>query len=135
MHALSFKIGNSNLESIDIYNYLGVTFYEKTVYTFNSELLEKTTGGALGSIINKIHGLKDCGFKTYDNLYNACVVPVLDYCSSVWVFKSYQNIDNVQNRTMRYFLGVHRFTPIPAMVGDTGWLSSVYRRWLAMLRV
>ena len=131
----SFKIGNSNIESVDRYNYLGVTFYEKTVYTFNSELLEKTTGGALGSIINKIHGLKDCGFKTYDNLYNACVVPVLDYCSSVWVFKSYQNIDNVQNRTMRYFLGVHRFTPILAMVGDTGWLPSVYRRWLAMLHL
>ena len=106
MHALSFKIGNSNLESIDIYNYLGVTFYDKTDYTLNSEFLGKAAGCALGSIINKIHGLKDCG-----------------------------KIDNEQNRAMRYFLGIHRFTPIQAMVGDTGWLSSVYRRWLAMLRV
>jgi len=42
--------------------------------------------------------------------------------------KSYQKNDNVQNRAMRCFLGVHRFTPILAMVGDTGWLPSVYRR-------
>ena len=53
MHALSLKIGNSNLESIDRYNYLGVTFYDKTDYTLNSELLGKAAGRELGSIINK----------------------------------------------------------------------------------
>ena len=131
----SFKIGNSNFESVDRYTYLGVAFYEKAYYTSNSELLGKAVSRALGSIINKIHGLKDCGFKTYEKLYNSCVVPVLDYCSSVCGFKSHQNIDNVQNRVMRYFLGVHRFTPILAMVGDSGWLQSVYRRWLAMLHL
>ena len=131
----SFKIGNSNLKSVDRYKYLGVTFYEKADYTFNSELLGKAAGRASGSIINNIYGLKDCGLKTYETLYNACVVPVLDYCSSVWSFKLYQKIDNVQNRVMRYFIGLHRFRPILAMVGDTGWLSSVYRRWLAMLRL
>ena len=97
--------------------------------------LYKAAGRALGSNINTIHWLKECDFKTYEKHYNACVVPVLDYCSSVWSFKLYQKIDNVQNRAMRCFLGVHRFTPILAMVGDTGWLPSVYRRWLAMLRL
>jgi len=35
---------------------------------------------------------------------------------------------------MRYFLGVHRFTPVLGMIGDTGWIPSVYRRWLTMIR-
>ena len=35
---------------------------------------------------------------------------------------------------MRYFLGVHRFAPTLALLGDTGWIPSVYRRWTCMLR-
>ena len=59
----------------------------------------------------------------------------MDYCSSVWGVKRHQSLDNVQHRAMRYFLGVHRFTPILTMVGDTGWLPSIYRRWRSMIRL
>ena len=68
--------------------------------------------------------LKESGIKTYENLFNACVVPVLDYSSSVWGFNDYASIDAVQNRTIRYFLGVHRFAPKVAINGDAGWLPS-----------
>ena len=47
----------------------------------------------------------------------------------------HQSVENVQLRAMRYFLGVHRFTPILATVGDTGWLSNIYRRWQSMIRL
>lgn len=62
------------------------------------------------------------------------MVPVTDYGSSVWGYKSYAQLDYIQNRAIRYFLGVHRFTPILAIVGDSGWLPSQYRRWLNILR-
>uniref|UniRef100_K1QAP6 Uncharacterized protein n=1 Tax=Magallana gigas TaxID=29159 RepID=K1QAP6_MAGGI len=35
---------------------------------------------------------------------------------------------------MRYFLEVHRFTPILFLNGDVGWLPSQFRRWFCMLR-
>jgi hypothetical protein len=35
---------------------------------------------------------------------------------------------------MRYFLGVHRFAPTLALIGDTGWVPSVYRRWVSIIR-
>ena len=57
------------------------------------------------------------------------------YSSSVWGVKRHQSVDNVQHRAMRYFLGVQRFTPILAMVGDIGWLLSIYRRWRSMIRL
>ena len=38
------------------------------------------------------------------------------------------------NRAMRFFLGVHRFAPTAGVVGDMGWLSLKYRRFIAMLR-
>ncbi len=63
------------------------------------------------------------------------MVPILDYSAAVWGYRQYQQIDNVQNRAMRYFLGVHRFTPGLALTGDTGWLPSTYRRWAGMLRL
>ena len=36
---------------------------------------------------------------------------------------------------MRYFLGVHRFTPILAIQGECGWLSSFYRHQLNFIRL
>jgi hypothetical protein len=88
----------------------------------------------LGAVISKVHSLKNTGFKTFEKLYVLCVVPVLDYCSAIWGFRNDQQIDNIQNRTIRYYLGVHRFTPVLALTGDTGWLPSIYRRWLNMVR-
>ena len=130
-----FHIGESKLETIDKYKYLGIIFHEKLNFSYNCDALSKAAGRALGGIISKVHGLKDFGFKSYEKLYNACVTSILDYCASAWGFKNYQKIDNVQHRAMRYFLGVHRFTPVLAMTGDTGWLPSVYRRWGCMLRM
>ena len=48
--------------------------------------------------------------------------------------RKYQSCDNVQNRAIRYFLGGHRFAPLLAINGDVGWLPSIYRRWLNIIR-
>ena len=34
---------------------------------------------------------------------------------------------------MRFLLGVHRFTPVPALYGDTGWLKPRESRYLCLL--
>ena len=62
--------------------------------------------------------MKDFGFSTFEKLYESCDIPVLDYGASVWDYKAYTEIDSVQNRAIRYFLGVHRFTPSLAINGD-----------------
>ena len=129
-----FKIGGDTLELVDHYKYLGVIFQERSDYSINCEALSKGAGRALGSLINKIHHLKDFGFRAFEKLFNSCVVPILDYGASVWGTKQFQSIDNVQHRALRYFLGVHRFTPILALYGDSGWLPSLYRRWICVLR-
>ena len=67
-------------------------------------------------------------------MYNASVIPVIDYSSEVWGFSKASTCDKVQNRALRYFLGVHRFCPVPAMYGDTGWFECKYRRFMNMLR-
>ena len=96
--------------------------------------MTKAGGCALGSVSSKIHNLKEFGIKTYEKIFNACVVPVLDYSSSMWGFNDNASIDAVQNRSIRYALGVHRFTPRVAINGDVGWLPSKERRCVNMVR-
>lgn len=42
--------------------------------------------------------------------------------------KDYQCTDMVQNRSLPYFLVVHRFAPKLAINGDVGWMASKMRR-------
>jgi hypothetical protein len=35
----------------------------------------------------------------------------------------------------RYFLGVHNFTPVPALQSEMGWLPCKYRKYMNMVRL
>ena len=70
------------------------------------------------------------GYKTYLQLYNSCVCPVMDYSSGVWGYNHFEKAESVQHKAMRIFLGVHRFAPILALEGegDFGWVTPGHRR-------
>jgi hypothetical protein len=90
---------------------------------------------ALGALRNKIYSLKNVGFRTYTKLYHSGVTPILDYCSGIWGYRTFKCIDDIQNRALRYFMGVHRFCPLPILEGDMGWKSSVVRRHIEIMRL
>ena len=129
------KLGNQSVAYTSVYRYLGVHLNEHLDFSTTADTLSKAGGRALGAVISKIQNYKEVGFKTFSKLYYSCVVPVVDYCSSIWGFKNFDKIDMIQNRAIRYFLGVHRFTPILAITGDMGWIISTHRRWVNMLRL
>ena len=83
---LQFQIGDNTLELTEKYKYLGVIFTEKNDVTLNAENLTRNGGRALGYVISKLQTLKEFGIKTYEKFFNACVVPILDYHSSVMGF-------------------------------------------------
>ena len=129
-----FKIGDQLLQYTSVYRYLGVHLNEHLDFAVTAEILAKAGGRALGAVISKIHSYKDVGYNTYSQLFNSCVVPVLDYCSGVWSFKYNEKSDMIQNRAIRYFMGVHRFAPILAITGDMGWIVSSDRHCVNILR-
>ncbi len=55
------------------------------------------------------------------------VCPVMDYGSAIWGFKTYDKLEQVHNRAMRFFAGVHRLCPKPGFTGDMGWLDCLSR--------
>ncbi len=74
------------------------------------------------------------GHSTYTKLYHSLVAPVTDYGSAIWGFKSYSELDKVQQRALRFFTGVHKFAPTVGYTGDMGWLSNRGRWKLNTLR-
>lgn len=49
-------------------------------------------------------------------------------------YKSYKAANNIWNIAMGFFMGVHRFAPVPVLIGDTGWIPARYRCWVAMIQ-
>ena len=58
----------------------------------------------------------------------------MEYGSSCWGFKQISKCDNVQNRAIRFVLGVLRFTPISFLYSEMLWQCTRYRQWLNMIR-
>ena len=131
----NFMYDDEKLTIVPEYKYLGVIMDEHLNFNSCSKTLAESGGRALSAIISRLKSHKDVGFKSFTKVYDACVVPVTDYGSGVWGKFNVKHSDLVQNRACRYFLGVHNFTPIPALQAEIGWLPPKYRKYLNMLRL
>ena len=129
-----FKYGNKTLDKISEYKYLGVILDEHLTFTPCSKILSESGGRALGAVISKFKQFKDVGFNTFSKMYESGVIPVMDYGSGVWGFTKNTHSESIQNKASRYFLGVHNFTPIPALQGEMGWFPTKFRKFISILR-
>ena len=138
-----FKINEETLEYVDNYKYLGVIMNENMKYDSAIKRITDSAGRALGSIINKAKSYRDIGASTFTTLYQRCVSPIMCYGAGVW--GSHRDAPklchNIQKRAIRYYLGVHRFTPIDSIQGDMGWISipttiniEILRLWNRMIK-
>ena len=130
-----FMFGTTNLEVVSRYKYLGLVLDEFLNYETTAAILAESGGRALGAVYSKFKKLKGLGYNTYITLYNSGVTPILDYCSGVWGYAGFDKINTIQNRALRYYLGVHRFAPNLAINGDMGLTSCRIRRKIAMLKL
>ena len=100
----------------------------------SAEKFAEAGSRALGALISKFKDVKNVSYNCFTKLYNACVATVLDNASEIWGFTKSSACEKIQYRAIRYFLGVHRFCPIPAMTGDMGWPECRQRRMINMIR-
>jgi len=132
---VDFKYSNAILDKVPSYKYLGVIFDEYTKFDFCTKALADSGGRALGAIISKFKSLKNVGYKTFEVMYNSGVKPVLEYGSGVWGHVNGNCINSIQNRAMRFYLGVHKFSPNLALCGDLGWLTPKLSRYIGRVRL
>ena len=129
-----FMLNDNLIECVDKYKYLGIILDEHLLFNVTASVLANSGNRALASIYTKFNKLKGLGFKTYSKLYHTGVAPILDYCSGIWGFQKFGYLDSIQNKAIRFFLGLHRFAPNLAINGDIGWASCSLRRWIEMIR-
>ena len=130
-----FIYGGETLEIVKEYKYLGIILDEYLNFNTCSKSLADSGGRALGAIISKFKYMKDVGFMSYSKMYESGVIPVVDYGSAIWGSAKHKQSELIQNRTIRYFLGVHNFTAIPVLHGEIGWLPVKYRIQVNKLRL
>ena len=130
----SFMYGSSKIEMVDTYKYLGVVLSDHLKHSVIAEVLASAGGRALGAVITKFRNFRNIGFSTFTKMYDTSVVPVMNYASEVWGYKEYNVCEKVQQRAIRYFLGVHSKSPLLSLEGDMGWENLQSRRHINMVK-
>ncbi len=68
-------------------------------------------------------------------MYQANIVTIADYSSSVCGYANYDFCVKVQYRAIRYFFGVHPKAPLLDLEGDMGLQNSKVKHFLAIIRL
>ena len=131
----TFTCGSNELKIVDRYVYLGLTLTEFLNFTVMAKMVSQAAGRALGLLIAKYKTLGGMPFDVYNKLYDALVWPVIAYGAAVWGDRSYSCIEAIQNRAMRFYLGVGRYTPSAGVAGDMGWTPTLIRQWKSVSNV
>ena len=122
-------MNNIEVEKVSTYCYLGVTLE----FDLNSDsiIMQLSAAGSrtFGQIIGKTRSNYDLGFSSFTQLFNSCVIPILDYAVGVWgTGKNTRKLDQVQEHAYRYYSGVPKTCPLAALNGDYGWTPGIVRR-------
>ena len=116
------------------YKYLGLTINEFLDYKITTEKLSDAAGRALGQICSKTIKHDGLPYITYTTIIDSCVNSIAHYASEIWGFKSYEANLKLHLRAARFFLGLPKNAPIPAILADIDWLYPVYNTQIKMVR-
>ena len=130
LYNIPFTIDGKELDMVHSYKYLGLHLHEHLDMTFTAKHVAKAAQRALGLLIAKDKAHGGMPFDIFTKLYDTLVQSVIDYGAAIWGFQNYNCINNVQNRAIKYFLGVNKRTSNAVSIGDTGWTSQTTRQWI-----
>ncbi len=107
------------LENVPYYKYLGVTMSTRLSWSPAQSTLAAQARKAL-FVINEVNYQCDFSFKTACNVFDKCIVPILNYGSEVWGPYVHEVIETVHTKFCKNQLGVGVNTPTPAVLGECG---------------
>jgi hypothetical protein len=70
---------------------------------------------------------------TYTKLYDSTPWSTISYGAAIWGDRRMSCITAVQNRALRFCMGVGRYTPNTEVTGDTGWLDAEVKQWISVI--
>lgn len=106
----TFQFGSENIEIVNKYEYLGVTFHFNG--SFNEHVRSvitrsKITAGMVGGVINR-NGVEN--WSCIRKLYCSTVVPTFTYCMAVWGVRYKQELEKIQLNFFKNLFYIKRNT-------------------------
>ena len=116
-----FTCCNSVISYAANYKYLGIIFNEHLSWKSAIEAISTSVSRAASLIICKYRSCGGFNYKIYSRLYECLILPIVNYSSFLWGFKSYPEINKMQYKLIRNFLALNKNTPLEALIGEMGW--------------
>ena len=129
-----FLFGHLPIYTVQTYTYLEIIFDENLTFSECIKTRTDAVGRALGGLISKCQELKGLGYDSNCKLCDCLVVSVQDYGAEIWSIVNSKTAEKNHEREMKYYLGVHNFTPLPALYGEISWSAVKYRHHVQLLR-
>ena len=102
------------IDTCTYYKYLGVIISSRLSWSPAQKTLAQQAGKAM-NVIRKFNYDCNFSFKSSDELFDRCVVPVLTYGSEVWGTAVHFSIEQILSKFCRHQLGVGSKAPTPAV--------------------
>ncbi len=122
------------MQYVDNYKYLGCWLNEFSNDKKTVEALTAAAGRSYGRIVGLFKKLGDMDYNTFVTLFQSYVLPVANYGAAVWGFKDHQAPRVLQNKISRFYLGTHRFAPVPATALLMDLTCIQLTRWQEIIR-
>lgn len=106
-----FYYGNTKLETVRSYSYLGVIFSHNNSFTKTFEDRKQKARTAMGSILRLIGESRIENLDAITRLYNSVVVPTMMYCGSIWGIRLFENLEYIQDNFFKSLMYLQRNTP------------------------
>ncbi|CAG2255684.1 unnamed protein product [Mytilus edulis] len=129
----SFKCGELDINVVGKYTYLGLVLTEHLDYQIMAKHVAASANRALGLVISKYKSFGGLPFDSFTKLYDSIVWSTISYGAAVWGDRTFSCINSIQNKAIRFYMGVGRYTPNVAVNGDSAWKPPCVRQWRTVI--
>lgn len=129
-----FSCGEICIDVDTKYKYLGFWFSEFLDLRLAVRELCKAAGRALSALYTKFLICGGMHYDVYTKLYQSLVEPVLYYGASIWGVNKYKEVESIQNKACRLFLGTSKNACNVATRSDMGWSSCEVKQKIEVFR-
>ena len=105
-----FRIGDKELEIVEEFKYLGVTFKYNGNFNNNLEALKEQGNRAMHSVI-KYARINKLPIKLQFDLFDKMVMPVILYGCEIWGYKDLGTLETLHLKFCKYVMNLKTATP------------------------
>ena len=128
-----FYYGETLLEPVDSFKYLGVQFFSNGNWNRTQKHIAQHGSYALHNLYKTLSNVR-LNIPEKIKLFDSLVSSVLSFSSEIWGYHQGSDIERVHTRYLRYLLGVKRSTNLSALYSELGRKPLIIYRQLRMLK-